>query len=93
MAFTSTTIRGFKLGPVDRTPLYDDLTSALAAGVSSLSSLGGGDALSRAIVAFWDVYRQTPATAGTISATALLSVGASSTSALVTLQFQLVPAV
>lgn len=89
MAFSTATIVAHTLGPnIDRSPLYDSLKTALAAGTSSISSLGGGDALARAVANLADFYR---ADRG-LSAHAVLSVGASSTTSLLTLQIQIIPA-
>ena len=93
MAFSSTTVRLLKAAPgIDRSPLYDDLASALAANVSSLTALGGTQAVARAAAALIDIYRGDPTTAGALSAGAGVSVAASSTTSLLTLQIQIIPA-
>lgn len=89
MAFTSTTVRVLKLAPgIDKSPLYDDLASALAAGVSSLTSLGGAQVVARAAASLADVYRASMK----LSANAVLSVAVSSTTSLLTMQIQIIPA-
>lgn len=92
MAFSTTVLNVVKLRN-DPSLLYDDLTSALAANTTSLAALGGNDALSRAVVALIDVYRKDRITGPLLSAGAVVSVHASSTSSLLTLQVQIVPAV
>lgn len=89
MAFSTATVNMVKLGPgLDKSPLYDDLASALAANTSSLTSLGGKEVLARAVASLCDIYRA----AQSLSANAVLSVGASSTTSLLTLQIQIIPA-
>lgn len=94
MAFSTTTIRLLKMaGNIDKSPLYDDLTSALAAQTSSISSFGGAPMLARGVVALLDAYRKDPQNQGVLSAGAVVSVHASSTSSLLTIQVQIIPAV
>ena len=93
MAFSTTTVGLIKFTGGNVSGLYDDLTSALAANTSSVSSLGGGDCLSRGVVALLDQYRKDPVAGKLLSAGAVVSVHASSTSSLLTIQVQIVPAV
>lgn len=94
MAFSTTTINGIQLQPMsDKSPLLDQLTSALAVNTSSVSVVGGGDALSRAVLALLDAYRKDPVAGPRLSAGCTVSVHASSTSSLLTIQVQVIPAV
>jgi hypothetical protein len=87
MAFSTTTISGLSLQQ-EKSPLLDQLTSAMAANCSSLSVVGGVDCLSRAIGAFLDVYRKDPVASLVVSAAKSLSVEASSTASLLVLKVQ-----
>lgn len=87
MAFSTTTITGLSLQQ-EKTPLLDQLTSALAVNCSSISVVGGVDCLSRAILAFLDVYRKDPVASQVLSAGKTLSVEASSTNSLLFVKFQ-----
>lgn len=68
----------------------DFLTSALSANTASLSAISANEALSRIVLAAVEqIYRHPKLN---LSAEAVISVHASSTSNLLTLQFQIIPA-
>lgn len=96
MAFTTKAITLLKLGAnIDRSPLYDELTSALAAGAAanSVTALGGLPVVARAVAGAIDAYRVDPVTGPLLSAGASITVGMTATSSLLTLQLQIIPAV
>ena len=69
------------------------LETALSAGITSLSAVGGNAAVANSIAAFLRAWReQSPDTQRLLSANRTVSVGVSSTTALLTVQFQIVAA-
>lgn len=95
MAFSTATINLVDLSRgTDPSALYDRLGTALSANAAAaLAGLGGVHALARGVMALVDVYRKDPNTGPLLSAQAVLSVHASATSSLLTVQVQIIPAV
>ena len=94
MAFSNAGLTLIKMAPgVDRSPLYDDVASALAVNTSSLTALGNTGTLARAVIALVDVYRNAPGAANIMSVGNTVSIAASSTTSLLTLQIQIIPTV
>lgn len=69
------------------------LGTQLSAGITSLSAVGGNEAVGKAITAFVDAFRTAnPQASRLLSANALLSVHVSATTSLLTATFQIIPA-
>ena len=95
MSFTASGIRvGETTHQDSRERAADALATAFATeAASSLAGAGGGIALGRACAAFVEAWRSTSIdTERVVSANHSVTVNVSATSALVTVQFQIVPA-
>ena len=93
MAFSSgTVILTEILGTGNKRDRLDKLSSSLSAN-AALNGLGGADALAAGALDFLLAYRNmNPQALSVLSANALVSVNASATTSLLTVQFQLKPA-
>jgi hypothetical protein len=90
MAFTTYSIGVGELHDSKRSKVSSALATKLATGVTSLSAIGGEQALALACAAFIAAWRNTSVdTQRYLSANKTISVQVSSTGALVTVQFQL----
>lgn len=94
MAFTASGLRvGETADPASRQRAATALATAFATeAASSLAGVGGGIALGRACAAFVEAWRTTNVDAERkVSANHSVTINCSATSALVTVQFQIVP--
>lgn len=90
MAFTSYSVGCGELHEAKRSKVSSALATQLAAGVTSMSAVGGEQALALAATAFLNAWRNTSAdTRRLLSANKSVSVQVSSTGTLITVQFQL----
>lgn len=89
MAFTNYTISAGEIKEERHSKVASAMATALSAGVTSMSAIGGQAALGVACSAFINAWRKfNPDTARLLSANKTISVQASSTGTLVTVQFQ-----
>lgn len=90
MAFTNYTISAGEIKESRHGKVASAMATGLSAGVTTLSAIGGQAALGVACAAFIDEWRKfSPDTMRLLSANKTISVQASSTGTLVTVQFQL----